>query len=93
MTNRKMQKKKINFGKILDAISWLILAFIFVYALLKVFGIIKSIDWVLIVGASIIAGRYMQKVDWCMSYTKKIDKLIHEVSSLKEEIISIKSVK
>ena len=49
--------------KFLDIISWLVLLFIIIYAILKLTGIIHSFDWAVVIGASIVVGRYMQKID------------------------------
>ena len=54
---------KTFWGTFFDIVSWLILIFIIIYGVLKLTGIIHSFDWVVVIGASILVGRYMQKID------------------------------
>lgn len=46
-----------------DYVVWVILILIVVYAVLKLTGVIYSFDWIVVIGASIVVGRYMQKID------------------------------
>ncbi len=67
-----MSKK--DFMKVLDIIVWLVLIFIFTYSILKLTGVVHSFDWALVIGASIIAGRYMQKMDTIVKDVEGIKK-------------------
>lgn len=55
-----------------DYVVWVILILIVIYAFLKLTGVIQSFDWVVVIGASIVVGRYMQKIDTIRKDLEKV---------------------
>lgn len=70
----KRNKKKKFWRGFFDYLSWIILIFILIYGLLKLFGVLHSFDWVIVVGGSIVVGRYMQKIDMLIKDVERIKK-------------------
>ena len=46
-----------------DVLSWLILILIIIYSMLKLAGLVYNFNWAVVIGGSIVLGRYMQKID------------------------------
>ena len=55
-----------------DVLSWIILILIIVYGILKLTGVLHSFDWAVVVGGSIVIGRYMQKIDTIVEDVEKV---------------------
>jgi len=80
--------------KILDIIAWTSFIIFVIYAILKVTGVIHSLDWIAVLTIGVFIGRYAMKIDNVEGGIKDMKNNISEVEGdlgfVKTDIETIK---